>query len=1527
MVRSPSQSRSFDAKFRASQKLKQIVDSKSGVNAAQRLRSIQLENDVRCFCIIDGTLWVGSRDGCVEIRDSASKQILALITEDSTLYPKDGVPPKMGSLDKKIFVNAIMRLEPTVVLLGTSDGFLLKIRIAPFQMQHTRRGIPITGSNQFTYSHIEKNLIHGGGVTCIQKGLGHFWSAGQDSQISEDENLQVSSGNNVWVRSLLLDAKQKLLWSGSQGAIHIWKIPFIEVENEDDPSEEQTSSELSAQDSESKLASRALVKVLRGVHGGTEVMTMSLIGNDHLWSGGKDGTICVWDRKTFDLIRVLKGDGAPIISMAASRSYVWTASGRNAVTIWCPYSGRLLGGFKIHKGKISTMLYEKPHMWVGSRAPGGCHLFRLRDRQIPPNSMRLMRKMKKPKGSEATEKKTNEKKKLKTESARKDLPTEKQKDERISETMGDSAVKILGEESSQVEETLSGEEICEVHNFTGKVLQNHTLSFTPPTKHRRIKEMVQESNVVSLHSKVSMLDEASALSLKNMTVVESSTLSLTGAVPNTPEVHDKTTQTTAQSDFEKEYKHLSKELEHVKGLREELLVEMAQKRKEAAATLDEEKSRNSEYLESLKRSLEIVTRELKDLTHRNEEAEKQLSFFQKKSSSLGQKLDIASQKNQQLSNKVKSLSEVKTSLTVEASHESVQVTESSTLSLTGVAPTAPELYHKATQTVARREFEKEYKRVSRELEQIKSIREKLLGEMAQKKRETAAVLEEEKTRNSKALQSLKRRVEVLTKELKTLTDGNEEAKKQLSFFQNKSSALGRRLDIASRQNFQLSNQVQSLSEANAALTEESLELKQALGEANRSQSMSGPPGTPAQTSGCLEESLARLRSHVQKEQMFKSIKERESLTFPGTLNVHKPVAKRPQAIKCDVQPQIKAVKAVKPIKIRILENEIEVGEKVSDAYSMSGMESQHDIEDVKIGVDIGDNLGKSETEVPGNVVRRVSGQTENEKDSDDMRKLSASGYGTFEKGENFNSTLNTGGSPAAGGAPFKTKRETARLTNCARAGLLLAILASGLIGFGVGFGVRGESSTSLTQPTKNSTSPAIFGGLRERFLTTDFLGASHSAPKGASRNKVFRNRVSPQLYQYQKPQSIYGGRRISIDLRAVNQTERWLSRVQMSQLHLSNTSYSSYDALPDVQEHLKDFRDAQYFGAVHVGTPPQQFRMVFDTGSANIWVPSIDCVSLACAFHNVFDPKKSSTYNKKVPGFPRELEIHYGSGSISGDVVQDTVGIGAATAIDQPLVLSLVERSPAFAVARFDGILGLGFGAISVGGLPTVMDTLVKQGAIDSGLAAFYLPSDPHDLGEISIGAPNNNCFTGNITWAPVTNPGYWRVSLDFVEIMVSGEKEQVVKRYPAESLDVSREYHKSEAIVDTGTSLIAAPQDFILMLVDSIPGSHESAGQFFAPCPGVGSNGPQLAFIVRGSKLVLDSSSYMMETGLPWDKGKRCLVGFMPMDLELTGSRSPKWILGDVFLRQFYSVFDITNRRVGFAELNTQNPACGTKV
>jgi len=77
---------------------------------------------------------------------------------------------------------------------------------------------------------------------------------------------------------------------------------------------------------------------------------------------------------------------------------------------------------------------------------------------------------------------------------------------------------------------------------------------------------------------------------------------------------------------------------------------------------------------------------------------------------------------------------------------------------------------------------------------------------------------------------------------------------------------------------------------------------------------------------------------------------------------------------------------------------------------------------------------------------------------------------------------------------------------------------------------------------------------------------------------------------------------------------------------------------------LTNYMDAQYYGTIEIGTPPQEFTVIFDTGSSNTWVPSKKCHSLACYLHNRYDSSESETHESDT----RDFAIRYGSGAVEG---------------------------------------------------------------------------------------------------------------------------------------------------------------------------------------------------------------------------------------------------------------------------------------
>merc|ERR1711988_1788520 len=198
----------------------------------------------------------------------------------------------------------------------------------------------------------------------------------------------------------------------------------------------------------------------------------------------------------------------------------------------------------------------------------------------------------------------------------------------------------------------------------------------------------------------------------------------------------------------------------------------------------------------------------------------------------------------------------------------------------------------------------------------------------------------------------------------------------------------------------------------------------------------------------------------------------------------------------------------------------------------------------------------------------------------------------------------------------------------------------------------------------------------------------------------------------------------------------------------------------------------------------------------------------------------------------------------------------------------------AFAAGKFDGILGLGFKSISVDQIPTPFEQMISQKLIDEPVFSFYLQGDASKAGEL--------------TYVPLINETYWQVALEGMT-------------YGGDSVTSN-----VKAIIDSGTSLLAGPKDKVAAIAQKAGATLVMGKEYTIDCSKISSLPDLDITLGGGKKFTLTGSDYVLQV-----QGQ-CLFAFM--GIELPPQLGEMWILGDVFMRKYYSVFDYGQKRVGFA-------------
>ncbi|KAG5355169.1 Candidapepsin [Yarrowia sp. B02] len=334
----------------------------------------------------------------------------------------------------------------------------------------------------------------------------------------------------------------------------------------------------------------------------------------------------------------------------------------------------------------------------------------------------------------------------------------------------------------------------------------------------------------------------------------------------------------------------------------------------------------------------------------------------------------------------------------------------------------------------------------------------------------------------------------------------------------------------------------------------------------------------------------------------------------------------------------------------------------------------------------------------------------------------------------------------------------------------------------------------------------------------------------------------------------------------------------------NHSQYLEHLSTPQVTVTNKEY---WYSVSLKLGTPAQDFNVLLDTGSSDLWVYSskdkTDCDNGNCDFTGQFNAALSSTYHF----LNNDFSINYVGGTSSGSWGTDTLQIAGAT-------LKNMQFAAADNAGGGQGILGVSFRSTE-----STQDNydnfplkLKDDGYIDRTVFSLYLDDIKASTGKLLFGGVDKAKYEGDLAVLPLTESGSFQVA--YSGISING------KSYG----------NGGNAVLDSGTSYTYVDTEAFEQMNQRLnfQGQDESTGLPIIDC----NSNQDVTFHFDGKDIVAPSSQMVIPLSelLQDSSQTQCVFGIQTSD-----STQGYILFGDTFLRAAYVVYDLDKNEVGIAQ------------
>lgn len=331
-----------------------------------------------------------------------------------------------------------------------------------------------------------------------------------------------------------------------------------------------------------------------------------------------------------------------------------------------------------------------------------------------------------------------------------------------------------------------------------------------------------------------------------------------------------------------------------------------------------------------------------------------------------------------------------------------------------------------------------------------------------------------------------------------------------------------------------------------------------------------------------------------------------------------------------------------------------------------------------------------------------------------------------------------------------------------------------------------------------------------------------------------------------------------------------------------------------------------YYANITIGTRnPQTFSVTPDTGSADLVVPASDCSATS-------DCAPGSDYNNEGTSLQNTTKILYLGGTESGTNYIDNIEIAGLSTSSQGLV----------AVPKADkighAVMGLGFKALAASGFTPIFENLMASNSSLYPQFSFFLGRGTSHNSSLILGGNDTSKYS-DVNTVRVTKEGYWQIAVDGMSVNGISIGSSV----------------QSQASVDTGNTLSYLPIKIASAVFQAIPNSvpFNITGQegmtFYAyPCnttqsyiPSFILNDRTMPFnitdfnagtVTSGNASALGGSQLTDQVANLDQKGVTLCIASVVGSSNSFGSSGLDYVLGDSFLKNYYTIFNYPHSRRG---------------